>query len=58
VLATLAKAHMGLRESEAADRRLAEAYAMTSAGWMKEATQHQLDALRAMIADAPSIRPQ
>jgi hypothetical protein len=56
VLATLAEAYFGLGENEQAEQSQTKAYAIASADWMKEATQKQLDELRALLANSPLSR--
>lgn len=56
VLATLAEAHLGLGEDEQAEQHRTKAYAVASADWMKQATQDQLDQLRALLANSPLSR--
>jgi tetratricopeptide (TPR) repeat protein len=56
VLATLAEAYFGLGENEQAEQWQTKAYAIASADWMKEATQKQLDELRALLANSPLSR--
>jgi tetratricopeptide repeat protein len=56
VLATLAEAYFGLGENEQAAQWQTKAYAIASADWMKEATQKQLDELRALLANSPLSR--
>ncbi len=53
VLATMAEAHLGMGDEEAAERKLQEAFAIASADWMKESTREQMDKLRALLADSP-----
>jgi hypothetical protein len=56
VLATLAEAYFGLGENARAEQQGKDAYAVASADWMKEATQKQLDELRALLANSPLSR--
>lgn len=56
VLATLAEAYFGLGENTQAEQQRTKAYAVASADWMKEATQKQLDELRALLANSPLSR--
>jgi hypothetical protein len=56
VLATMSEAHAGLGEDARGQERLAEAYATDPAGWMKKATQGQLNALRPLLANSPLSR--
>ena len=56
VLATLAEAHYGLGENDAAEQRLAEARAIASADWMKRSTEDQLAKLRQLLENSSSSR--
>jgi tetratricopeptide (TPR) repeat protein len=56
VLATLAEAHYGLGENDAAEQRLEEAYAIAPGEWMKESTKDQLAKLRELLTNSPSNR--
>jgi tetratricopeptide (TPR) repeat protein len=56
VLATLAEAYFGLGEDEQAEQHRTKAYAVAFADWMRQATEDQLDQLRALLANSPLSR--
>jgi tetratricopeptide (TPR) repeat protein len=56
VLATLAEAYVGLRENDRGEEQLKAASSVAADDWMKEATQKQLDDLRALLANSPLSR--
>jgi len=53
VLATMAEACLGIGDSDRANRKLQEAFAVAPAQWMRESTQGQIDKLRSLMADSP-----
>ena len=53
VLATLAEAQIGLEEEALGQQRLEEAFAVAPEPWMKQATQEQVDKLKALLAASP-----
>lgn len=54
VLATEAEASLGLDDEASAQQKLDEAFAAAStAKWMKDSTQEQMDKLRQLLADSP-----
>jgi tetratricopeptide repeat protein len=56
VLATMAEAHIGLEDETRGGARLAEAFALAPADWMKQSTTAQLAELRALLAVSPLNR--
>ena len=53
VLATLAEAYIGLGDEAHGQQALDEAFAASSAPWMKESTQEQIGKLKTLLADSP-----
>lgn len=53
VLATMAEAHLGVGDEEGASRKLGEAHAVPSAGWMWDSTEEQMSKLRVLLANSP-----
>jgi hypothetical protein len=53
VLATMAEAYLGVGEEAAAQQKLQEAFALTSAQWMKDTTQEQMAKLRRLLVASP-----
>jgi hypothetical protein len=56
VLATIAEAYFGLGDEATGEQRLAEAFAVASADWMKDSTREQIDKLKLLLADSPLRR--
>ncbi|HYG82639.1 MAG TPA: tetratricopeptide repeat-containing protein [Pyrinomonadaceae bacterium] len=52
-LATMAEAYLGVGDEAAAQQKLREAFALTTAQWMKDSTQQQMDKLRELLAKSP-----
>jgi len=52
-MSSLAEAYLGVGDERNAELKLAEAFSMASASWMKDSAQEQIEKLRSLLANSP-----